>query len=126
MGLTELLGYEHRPANAAQRALQAAAASRPGAWAMARVSAPLDRWAFDVSDGRWTFVSALGGLPVIVLTTTGARTGSARQTPLVGVPDGDDLAVIGSGYGQPKTPGWVHNLRASPDAVATYRARPSR
>lgn len=121
MGLSERLGYDHRPANPAQRALQAAAASRPGAWAMARASAPLDRWAFRVSDGRWTFVSALGGLPVIVLTTTGARTGAARTTPLVGIPDGDDLAVIGSGYGQPSTPGWVHNLRATPEAVASYR-----
>jgi deazaflavin-dependent oxidoreductase (nitroreductase family) len=43
--------------------------------------------------------------------------------PLVGIPMGDDLAVIGSNYGQERTPGWVHNLLAHPAARVDYRDR---
>lgn len=121
MSLVELLGYRHRPANAAHRAVQRVAATRPGSWVFAKASPPLDRWAFSVSDGRWTLASALAGLPVVLLTTTGARSGLPRTAPLVGIPHDGDLAIIGSGYGQQPTPGWVHNLRAHPRAEVGYR-----
>jgi deazaflavin-dependent oxidoreductase (nitroreductase family) len=121
MPLVDALGYRHRPPNRLHRGVQSAAGTRPGAWAFAKLSPPLDRWAFRVSDGRWTLASALAALPVILLTTTGARTGVARTTPLVGIPHDGDLAVIGSGYGQRPTPGWVHNLRADPRAEVAYR-----
>ena len=61
------------------------------------------------------------GLPVIMLTTTGARRGKTRTMPLLGIPVGDDLAVIGSNYGQKSTPGWVYNLEADPSATVGYR-----
>lgn len=122
MSLVEALGYRHRPPTGLQRVVQAAAATRPGSWASAKASPPLDRWAFRVSDGRWTVASVLAGLPVVMLRTTGARSGLERETPLVGIPHEDDLAVIGSGYGQRATPGWVHNLRARPVATVTYRS----
>lgn len=122
MSLIDALGYRHRPPNGAHRAVQAVAASRPGAWTLAKASPPVDRWAFRISDGRWTATSALAGLPVLLLETTGARSGQPRRTPLVGIPHDDDLAVIGSGYGQRATPAWVHNLRARPIAAVRYRA----
>ncbi len=62
----------------------------------------------------------LAGLPVIMLTTTGAKSGLPRPMPLVGIPMGDDVAVIGSNYGQERTPGWVHNLLANPAATVDY------
>jgi deazaflavin-dependent oxidoreductase (nitroreductase family) len=58
-----------------------------------------------------------------MLTTTGAKSGLPRPMPLVGIPMGDDLAVIGSNYGQERTPGWVHNLLANPAATVQYRDR---
>jgi deazaflavin-dependent oxidoreductase (nitroreductase family) len=55
------------------------------------------------------------------VTTTGARTGQRRTTPLLGVPAGDDIAVIGTNFGQSRTPGWYHNMRADPKVEVTYR-----
>lgn len=52
------------------------------------------------------------GLPVIVVTNRGNRTGAIRKTPLMRVKDGDNYALIGSRGGAPTHPQWVHNLRA--------------
>jgi deazaflavin-dependent oxidoreductase (nitroreductase family) len=62
----------------------------------------------------------MAGLPVIMMTTTGAKTGKDRTMPLVGIPMGDDLAVMGSNFGQSSTPGWVYNLRAKPEATVEF------
>jgi len=63
----------------------------------------------------------MAGLPVIMLTTTGAKTGKNRTMPLLAiVPMDHDMAVIGSNYGQRPTPGWVYNLRANPEATVTH------
>ena len=66
---------------------------------------------------------SLAGIPVLTVTTTGARTGQRRTVPLLGVPAGDDIAVIGTSFGQPRTPGWYHNMRADPKVEVTYRDR---
>lgn len=60
---------------------------------------------------------------MVVLTTTGARGGLPRDVPLLGLPTSEGLVVIGSNYGQRHTPGWVHNLRAHPEVVASVRGR---
>jgi deazaflavin-dependent oxidoreductase (nitroreductase family) len=57
------------------------------------------------------------GLPIIVVTTRGARTGALRKTPLMRVEHDGEYALIGSQGGAPKHPVWVHNLRADPTAV---------
>jgi len=121
MGVLEQLGYEVRPPNAAQRLTQKVAASRPGAWTAQRVLYPLDKVVFRSTKGRVTVASLTAGLPVIMLTTTGAKSGEARTMPLVGTPYGDGVAIIGSNYGQERTPGWVYNLQADPAATVTYR-----
>lgn len=56
--------------------------------------------------------------PVLVLETTGRRSGATRSTPLAYHRDGDDLLVVGGAGGQTATADWVHNLRADPAAVA--------
>jgi deazaflavin-dependent oxidoreductase (nitroreductase family) len=121
MGLLDELGYAVRPANAVQRVTQRVASSRPGAWTFQRTLYPVDKALFRLSKGRVTVPGLLAGLPVIMLTTTGAKTGEARTMPLLGVPIDGDLAVIGSNYGQQKTPGWVYNLEAEPAAAVEYR-----
>ena len=52
------------------------------------------------------------GLPVIIVTNRGNRTGAIRKTPLMRVKDGDNYVLIGSRGGAPTNPVWVYNLRA--------------
>ena len=54
------------------------------------------------------------GLPVVVLTTVGARTGKIRKTPLMRVEHDGRYAVVASQGGAPTHPVWYHNLRANP------------
>ena len=54
------------------------------------------------------------GLPVILFTHTGNKTGAIRKTPLMRVKDGDSYVLVGSVGGAPEDPVWVHNLRANP------------
>ena len=53
------------------------------------------------------------GLPVIIVTHTGNKTGAVRKTPLMRVKDGANYVLVGSQGGAPKHPVWVHNLRAN-------------
>ena len=52
------------------------------------------------------------GLPVIVVTNSGNKTGAVRKTPLMRVKDGDSYVLVGSQGGAPKNPVWVYNLRS--------------
>ena len=54
------------------------------------------------------------GLPVIIVTHTGNKTGAVRKTPLMRVKDGARYILVGSMGGAPQNPVWVHNLRADP------------
>jgi deazaflavin-dependent oxidoreductase (nitroreductase family) len=54
-------------------------------------------------------------LPSLLLHTVGAKTGKARTTSLTYARDGGDYLVVASNGGSPRSPGWYHNLRASPD-----------
>ena len=123
MGVLHDLGYEVKNANGLQRIMQAVASSRPGAWMLSKAIHQQDKVLFNATGGRLTVSSVLAGLPVVMVTTTGAKTGQSRAMPLLGIPVGDDLAVIGSNYGQKSNPGWVYNLEADPSAVAGYRDR---
>ena len=52
------------------------------------------------------------GLPVVIVTNRGNRTGAVRKTPLMRVKDGNNFVLVGSQGGAPKNPVWVYNLRA--------------
>jgi deazaflavin-dependent oxidoreductase (nitroreductase family) len=54
------------------------------------------------------------GLPVIIVTHTGNKTGAIRKTPLMRVVDGNRYVLVGSVGGAPTHPVWVYNLRANP------------
>jgi deazaflavin-dependent oxidoreductase (nitroreductase family) len=57
------------------------------------------------------------GASMLLLTTTGAKSGRAHITPLVYLPDGDRMVVFGSKGGAPTNPDWYHNLVAHPDVT---------
>lgn len=123
MGIIQTFQYQVPKANTAQVAMQHVAASRPGAWFFSRTLHHLDRALLRLSGGQVTLPGVVAGLPVLTVTTTGARTGQRRTTPLVGVPVGEDMAVIGTSFGQPHTPGWYYNMRAEPRVEVSYRNR---
>src|ERR1700734_2941207 len=54
------------------------------------------------------------GLPVVIVTHRGNKTGAIRKSPLMRVKEGDNYILVGSQGGAPKDPAWVHNLRADP------------
>ena len=64
-------------------------------------------------DGRLTD-GPFAGRQVLVLTTTGAKSGEKRETPLVYSRDGDDIVIIASMGGAPSHPAWYHNIVANP------------
>ena len=55
------------------------------------------------------------GMPVIIVTNNGNKTGAVRKTPLMRVKDGDNYVLVGSKGGASQHPVWVHNLRADAD-----------
>lgn len=63
------------------------------------------------------------GLPVIIVTNTGSRTGAIRKTPLMRVQDADRYILVGSKGGAPEHPAWVHNLRLHPEVQGDEKAR---
>ena len=87
---------------------------QPVTWVSARTFHHIDPLVYRLSDGRFTMLSLIGGLPVILLTTTGAKSGKQRTVPLTGIPDGDRYAVIASNWGKKQFPAWYHNLKANP------------
>ena len=123
MGLIQTLEYEVPEPNAAQRAMWQVSSSRPGAWLFAKSAHHIDRFLLRLSRGQVTLPRIAAGIPVITIVTTGARTGQRRTTPLLGVPIGDDLAIIGTRFGQRGTPGWYYNIRASPAVEVAYRGK---
>jgi len=56
------------------------------------------------------------GAPLLLVTTTGAKSGQSRTVPVLGIPTEGEVAIIASNFGQYRHPGWYHNLRANPDA----------
>lgn len=97
-----------------------------GAAAMARTAHHFDRFVLRQTRGRHSLSSWLSGLPIIALTTIGAKSGQPRTVPLVAVPDGDRLIVIASNWGQAHYPAWYHNLRAHPQVQITHDGQTTR
>ncbi len=106
--------------------MQKIAASRPGAWYFARTLHHFDRVFLKLTNGRTTMTSLLAGLPVVILTTIGAKSGLPRTLPLLCISDEhnpDSFAVIASNYGQRHYPAWYFNLKANARATCSIRGQ---
>ena len=73
------------------------------------------RWVYRASGGR--LFTTMKHMPVLLLTTTGRKTGKARTWPLGYLRSGEDLVIIASNGGLPHHPAWYHNLRAEPQVA---------
>ena len=82
-----------------------------------RLNVPLYRMTRGRVGGR------IGRAPVLLLTTTGRKSGQARTAPVLYMRDADRLVVIGSNAGNVKTPAWALNLVANPEATVEVGAR---
>jgi deazaflavin-dependent oxidoreductase (nitroreductase family) len=69
---------------------------------------------YEGSDGKEATTLRDTGLPVVIVTNTGNKTGAIRKTPLMRVKDGSNYVLVGSRGGAPTNPVWVYNLRANP------------
>ena len=72
---------------------------------------------------RGRLMNSVGRAPVLLLTTTGRRSGKQRTAPVVYLDDGERVIVIGSNAGNLNEPGWSHNLKANPDAEVEIRGK---
>lgn len=59
------------------------------------------------------------GIPVVMITSTGAKSGESRTVTVYGIPHPEGLALIASNFGGAKHPAWYHNLKANPKAKVT-------
>jgi deazaflavin-dependent oxidoreductase (nitroreductase family) len=81
----------------------------------------LDRALHKLTGGRVILSGAM--LPSLVLTTTGAKTGLQRTTPLATKPEDDRWYVVGSNFGRDNHPAWTANLIANPDVQISFKAK---
>ncbi|HKX16120.1 MAG TPA: nitroreductase family deazaflavin-dependent oxidoreductase [Propionibacteriaceae bacterium] len=115
-----MINFEQQRSGLRRRIVGKAAPIIPMSALPARALPRIDRAFFRLSRRRTTFSAWVSGLPIVMLTTTGARTGQPRNLPVLGLPVGDRLVLIASNFGRPQHPGWYYNLRARPYAMVTW------
>jgi deazaflavin-dependent oxidoreductase (nitroreductase family) len=81
-----------------------------------RIMSALNTWIFQWSGGRLGN-RFMRGAPVLLLTTTGAKSGAQRTTPLIYLADGPRVVLVASKGGMSHSPGWYHNLVAHPECT---------
>lgn len=109
--------------NVGQRVIKRLAAMRAMGWVLIPLLHRLDKVIMQWSRGRSSATSLLTGLPLVLLTTTGAKSGQPRTIPVTPTPDGDRLILIASNWGQKHHPAWYLNLKAHPEVTVAYRGR---
>jgi deazaflavin-dependent oxidoreductase (nitroreductase family) len=106
--------------------IQKMASTRTAGWILARTLPRIDRVFLKLTGGRATLTSLLSGVPIVKITTKGARSGEMRTHFLLCLPDQYDsnqFSVIASNFGQKNNPAWYYNLKANPHAVCSIRGR---
>jgi deazaflavin-dependent oxidoreductase (nitroreductase family) len=120
-----------------QKMVQRLAATRLGSALLAPILHRLDAPFIRLSHGKTTLTSLLTGLPVVTLTTIGAKTGQPRSVPLVAIPlepggqqtgleAGGKIILIASNFGGQHHPAWYYNLRANPQVTLSANGRAGR
>jgi deazaflavin-dependent oxidoreductase (nitroreductase family) len=109
--------WGNEPPSVLKRPLIAFISTKVGAWCIRKL-APVDRQLLRRSNGRFTIFGPVG-VPLLLLTTTGKKSGERREIPLTYMREGDRLFLVGTNYGQAKHPAWSWNLLADPNAWVT-------
>ena len=82
----------------------------------------IDRVLHRLTRGRLTILD-IAGLPNLMLTAIGRKSGQPRETPLLCVPYGKDILIAGSYFGSDKEPIWVRNVEANPEVTVHFQDR---
>ena len=82
----------------------------------------MDKFLQRITKGRWSFLR-LAGMPSMMLTVLGRKSGVARSTPMLCVPYQGGHLVAGSNFGGPTQPVWVLNVRAADRVTVTVNGR---
>ena len=85
-----------------------------------KLFAPFHTFVFRLTRG---WLMGKFGLPVLLLTTTGARTGKQQTSPLLYLEEGDALLIPASLWGGPRNPAWYYNCVANPEVVVETRGK---
>ena len=110
-------------ANAFHRAMRRFIATKLGVALFRPTAHHFDRVVSKLTNGRRSAAYFLTGVPAVMLTTPGAKSGQPRTVAIYGIPHPDGLAVIASNFGGTKHPAWYHNLLAHPDTTVQVRSR---
>jgi deazaflavin-dependent oxidoreductase (nitroreductase family) len=102
------------PDSLAKRIVTRVAFTPAGQWFLRNVSPHVDPLLIRVSHGQ---ISTVAVTPLVLLTHTGARSGTRRTTPLIYFTDRGRVILIASNYGSTRHPAWYHNVKASPEVA---------
>ena len=86
-----------------------------------RAAGALNTFVYRRSGGR--VGGSFDGAPVVLVHHIGAKSGEHRVAPVLGMPDGEDIIVVASYGGAPKSPAWFHNLKANPETRVEVKGR---
>jgi deazaflavin-dependent oxidoreductase (nitroreductase family) len=106
----------HQEKGRVARTAEKLAQARAVTWYLVHVGRVVDPFLMRITGGRF---NSTGSPVLVVLTTTGRKSGLPRETPLAYFTDGDDVVLIASKGGAPEDPTWLLNIRADP-AVSLY------
>jgi deazaflavin-dependent oxidoreductase (nitroreductase family) len=106
-------------ANFFHRTMRGAAATKAGRVVFRPTAHRLDQLLSRLTGGKRSFARIAAGLPAVILTTTGAKSGKPRTVALMGIPHPDGVAVVATNYGAASHPAWYYNLKANPSATVT-------
>ena len=106
--------------NFLQRFNQWLPASPLGAKAFSKFLHLVDAPLMKISKEKLSVPQSVTGLPCVRLTSVGAKSGQSRTIPTIGVPDGENIALICSNWGQSRNPAWYHNLKNHPEASLAF------
>jgi len=91
---------------------------------MSKVNVAVYRWTGGMLGSTWRVGSAFPwGVPVLLLTTVGRKSGQPRVAPLLYIEDGPNIVVVASQGGLPTDPLWYRNLQANPDCKVQIKRR---
>lgn len=94
---------------------------------MSEVNTAIYRWTGGLLGSTWRVGAAFPrGIPILLLTTIGRKSGQPRTAPLLFIEDGNDVIVVASHGGLPKDPLWYKNLQANPDCEVQIKRRKMR